>query len=60
MDQGLSLPYAHVIDLLTNLEDDIKIVIDASVPNKQQNRASQKMAADYFFKARNDASESAR
>lgn len=43
-----------VITILNNLEDEIKIVLDASIPNKQQNRAAQKMSADYFFKARNE------
>jgi len=40
---------AYVIILLNNLEDDIKTVIDASVPNKIQNRAALKMSGDYFF-----------
>jgi hypothetical protein len=47
----------YVISLLNNLEEDIKTVIDASVPNKAQNRAAQKMAADYFFRVRNDVIE---
>lgn len=53
----MTLPYEFVIDLLNNLEDDIKTVIDASVPNKTQNRASLKMSSDYFFHARNDVME---
>jgi hypothetical protein len=47
--------YKWTIDLLNSLEDEIKIVIDAAVPNKQQNRATQKMASDYFWEARNAA-----
>ena len=42
--------HAYLIGLLNNLEDDIQTVIDASVPNKAQNRAASKMAADYFRK----------
>lgn len=41
------------IQLLCNLEDDIQTVIDASVPNKIQNRASSKMSGTYFMNARN-------
>jgi hypothetical protein len=48
---ALDLQYVH--ELLVSLEDNIKIVIDASVPNKQQNKASKKMAEDYFFETRN-------
>ena len=49
--------HQFIINLLNNLEDDIKTVVDASVPNKIQNRAAQKMSADYFFQARNQVSE---
>lgn len=45
------------LDILNNLEDDIKTVIDASVPNKIQNRAALKMSGDYFFRARTDLCE---
>ncbi len=41
-----------VIDLFNSLEDEIKTVIDASVPNKIQNKAAQKVAAGYFFQYR--------
>ena len=47
--------YGFAINMLNSLEDEIKIVIDAAIPNKQQNRAAQKMAAGYFWSARNDS-----
>jgi len=40
------------ISILNNLEQDIQTVLDASIPNKSQNRAASKMAADHFWRAR--------
>lgn len=48
-----SIDFEFCMTQMVNLEADIKTVVDASVPNKQQNRAAQKMVADYFWKARN-------
>lgn len=47
-----TLEVSEVISFINNLEDEIKTVIDASVPNKHQNRAAQKMASDRFFQTR--------
>ena len=49
--------HQFIINLLNNLEDDIKTVIDASVPNKIQNRAALKMSGEYFLRARQDVIE---
>lgn len=46
-----------VIGLLNNLEDEIQVVLDASVPNKIQNRAASKMSGAYFFSARSSVTE---
>jgi len=45
------------VSILDNLEKEIQMVIDASVPNKLQNRAAKKMSADYFEKSRNTCVE---
>lgn len=50
----MNLNLTYVINILNNLEENIKTVVDASVPNKQQNKAAQKLAADHFWDARDN------
>ena len=60
----MELPYAkssgtheYLLSSLDKLEDYIQTVLDASIPNKAQNRAASKMAAGYFQRARNEVAE---
>ena len=48
----MQLSTSFTISLLNNLQDDIQVVLDASIPNKAQNRAASKMAGSYFLNAR--------
>ena len=43
---------SHAVTYLYSLEEEIKTVIEASVPNKTQNRAALKMSSEYFSRAR--------
>jgi len=47
-----TLDATSVIDILVSLQSEIKTLIDASIPNKQQSKAAQTIAADYFSKTR--------
>ena len=40
------------ISILNHLEEDIQNVVNASIPNKQQNRAAAILVSDHFRRAR--------